>query len=225
MNKAIVLIPAYDEAKGIGPIVKKAREAGHKVYVIDDGSTDGTAAVAAAAGAAIVVNRKNMGKGASIRIGIEAVLKTDFDSVVIMDGDGQHEVSSIADFVKCMEDKGCDIVIGNRMNDTKGMPYIRKMTNVFMSNLISKTCGQQIPDTQCGFRLIKKKVFEDISIDTANFEIESEIIIKAAKAGFKICSVPISTVYGDEKSKINPILDTIRFAAFMFKIKFAKEKR
>ncbi|MDO8524864.1 MAG: glycosyltransferase family 2 protein [Candidatus Omnitrophota bacterium] len=218
MNKICALIPAYNEARTIGRIVREIRALGLCAYVVDDGSGDGTAIIAEAEGAIVIKHEKNMGKGASLRDGYSCILKKDFDAVIIIDGDGQHEVKSAADFIKQMERDKSDIVIGNRMLDTGAMPYIRRKTNRFMSYLISKIIGQYIPDTQCGYRLIKREVLESVRFDSSNFEIDSELIIKAGRKGFRISSIPIKTVYEDEKSKINPIVDTLRFVAFIIKV-------
>ena len=142
------LIPSYNEAKTIGGIVKEVRAQGLSVYVVDDGSSDDTAAVASEAGAIVIKNERNMGKGASLREGFKLILKDGCDAVVVMDGDNQHEAGSIPDFVYQAEVEGADMVIGNRMLDTKAMPYVRLNTNRFMSYILSKMCGQKIPDTR-----------------------------------------------------------------------------
>lgn len=217
MIKTCVLIPSYNEAKTVGGIIRELLDKGLSSCVIDDGSTDDTASIAKSSGAIVLRHDKNMGKGASLREGFKYVLKKSFAAALIMDGDGQHETSDIDNFFKKMEDTDADIVIGNRMSDTSSMPLVRNITNKFMSCVISKLCGHKIPDTQCGFKLIKRKVMEDINLESSNYEIESEILIKAAKKGFKIYSVPIKTVYKGEMSKINPIIDTIRFLALLIK--------
>ncbi|MFA5143776.1 MAG: glycosyltransferase family 2 protein [Candidatus Omnitrophota bacterium] len=218
MNNICVLIPSYNEARTIGRIVRDVRELGLPAYVVDDGSADDTAVIAAKEGAIVVKHAQNMGKGASVREGFKHALKKKFDAVIIMDGDNQHEVSSIPDFIKTMEATGADIVIGNRMSDTADMPWVRRKTNRFMSFFISKRCGQYVPDTQCGYRLIKRRVLESLELDSSKFEIESELIIKACRKGFRIAAVPIKTVYQDEKSRINPIVDTLRFIALVIKM-------
>ena len=175
------------------------------------------AKIAESNGAIVLRHDKNMGKGASLREGFKYVLKEGFDAALVMDGDGQHETGDLGNFFKKMEDTGADIVIGNRMSDASSMPLVRKITNRFMSNVISKLCGHKIPDTQCGFKLIKRRVLENIDLESSNYEIESEILIKAARKGFKIESVPVKTVYRGEMSKINPIVDTIRFLNLLLK--------
>ena len=222
MNNLCALIPSYNEARTIGDVVNAVRAQGIAVYVVDDGSSDDTSAIASGAGAVVIKHEKNMGKGASLREGFKRILKDGCDAVIVMDGDNQHEAESIPDFVHQMEEHGADIVIGNRMLDTKDMPFVRLSTNRFMSYVISGMCGQNIPDTQCGYRLIMRKVLENVALDSSNFEIESELIVKAGRKGFKITSVPIKTIYQDEKSKINPISDTLRFFAFVIRMGFAK---
>ncbi len=225
MNNYCVMIPAFNEARTIGRIVAELKAKSRApVYVVDDGSSDGTGQIAERAGAIVLRHDKNAGKGAAMRDGFRRILSEHFDPVLIMDGDGQHETRSVPDFFKIMDEAGCDIVIGNRMQDTSSMPYTRKKTNIFMSYMISKVCGRRIPDTQCGFRLIKRKVLEEIKLESSNFEIESELIIRACRKGLKVCSVPIRTIYDSERSSINPIIDTLRFMAFLIKMKFAKDE-
>jgi hypothetical protein len=114
------------------------------------------------------------------------------------------------------------MIIGNRMLDTASMPRHRIITNRFMSTMISRLSGCYVPDTQCGFRLIKRDTLQKIKLESSNYEIESEMIIKAARAGCTIESLPIKTVYEDERSRINPVFDTIRFIILMVKILWGK---
>lgn len=223
MNKICILVPSYNEAKTIGGIVHDIKALGFAVCVVDDGSSDNTAVIAKSEGAVVLTHRTNMGKGAALRDGFSYAMHNGYDAVIIIDGDAQHEVSSIPDFIRSAEETGADLIIGNRMQDARDMPYVRRQTNRFMSWLISRMCGQAIPDTQCGYRLIRKKVLESVNLVYSNFEIESELIIRACRKGFIIGSVPIRTVYQDEKSRINPIVDTLRFIAFMARMN--REKR
>jgi len=216
--KNCILIPSYNEARTIGAITKELKSRGLTVYVVDDGSTDNTAGIAKGQGAVVIAHDKNKGKGASLIEGFGRILKEDFDAVLIMDGDGQHTTGDVDSFFKKMAETGADIVIGNRMLDTASMPAGRLITNRIMSRIISKMCQKNIPDTQCGFKLIKRNVLESIKFEFPNFEIESEIILKAARSGFKIESIPVKTVYRDETSKIKPIFDTIRFFSFLIKM-------
>jgi glycosyltransferase involved in cell wall biosynthesis len=216
--KNCILIPSYNEARTIGAITKELKSRGMTVYVVDDGSTDETAGIAAGQGAVVIAHSKNKGKGASLIEGFGRILKEDFDAVLIMDGDGQHATGDVDNFFKKMAETDADIVIGNRMLDTTSMPITIKIANRIMSCIISKMCQEDIPDTQCGFKLIKRSVLESIKFEFPNFEIESEIILKAVRKVFKIESVPVKTVYRNEMSKIKPIFDTIRFLSFLIKM-------
>jgi hypothetical protein len=103
------------------------------------------------------------------------------------------------------------------MNSTGQMPALRLATNRFMSWLISLVTGQRIPDTQCGFRLVKKELLEKLKLSTSKYETESEILIQASRLGFKIESVPVKTIYSGQKSRINPFVDTLRFLRFIIR--------
>ena len=185
--KTCILIPSYNEESTIGEVVKKLKDNNLEVVVIDDGSTDETEKVASEAGAIVMRHVKNLGKGASLREGFDFILRmTNFDCVVIMDGDGQHSPDDVPALIKHAEEKGGDVIVGNRMTYVKNMPPIRIVTNRFMSFLLSLMCKQHIPDTQCGFRLIKRKVLEQLDLKTKKYDLDSEILIKASRKNFKI---------------------------------------
>ncbi len=213
-----VLIPAYNEEKMLGAVIRALKEKGVSVLVIDDGSTDQTASVATACGAEVIKNTTNVGKGGSLKRGIEYLMQRhDFEAVITMDGDGQHNPREIELLVKAMRD-GNDFVVGNRMSHPQGMPLMRLITNKCMSLFISLLCRQHIPDTQCGFRLIKKRVLENIFIVSEKFEVESELLLKAAYNGVSISSVPISSIYSRAGvSNIRPFKDTARFLIFVMR--------
>ncbi len=213
--KACVVIPTYNEARAIANLVRKIKQQELEVVVIDDGSYDNTFRIAEDSGAVVLHNLNNEGKGASLIKGFSYALDKDFDAVITMDGDGQHLPEEIPYFVRLAQYSDSGIVIGNRMLKRKDMPLIRILTNKLMSWFISSLAKQKIPDTQCGFRLIKKEVLKKIDLRTRKYETESEIIIQAARLGFKIESVPIKTIYEGEKSQINPVIDTLRFIKFI----------
>ncbi len=212
IGNTIVVIPSYNEARTIGHIVRNIVETGMAVLVVDDGSVDATERIALDAGAMVVRHRRNLGKGNSIRQGISYVSeKTRFEWVVLMDGDGQHHTEDIMVLMEGARDGQTDMVTGDRMQYTENMPVLRYYTNRFMSFVISRMCRQTIPDTQCGFRLVKADVLKNLKLGSARYDIESEMLIQAARQGMRIRSVPVQTIYGDETSKINPLRDTVRF--------------
>ncbi len=213
--KICIVIPTYNEAKTIASIIRKIRQQELEVVVIDDGSLDNTYEIAKDNGAIVLRNENNEGKGASLIKGCHYAQDRDCDAVITMDGDGQHLPEEIPYFIRLAKYSNSGIFIGNRMFKIKNMPFVRVFTNKLMSWLISFVAGQSIPDTQCGFRLIKKEVLEKINLKTSKYETESEIIIKASRLGFKIESVPIKTIYSGEKSQINLVIDTLRFIKFI----------
>lgn len=217
--KIWVVIPAYNEAQSLEPILFKLKEKRLSIMVIDDGSKDGTYNVAKKIADKVIINQRNMGKGMSLQKAIGFLLENEkFDYIMMMDGDGQHSVSDIEKFMKEAQ-AGEEFVVGNRMESPTGMPNTRILTNKIMSWFISRLISQNIPDSQCGFRLIARNVLEGIKFRTNKFEVESEILIKAAKDGVKIKSIPIQSIYfRHKKSKIHPFLDTFRFIRFIFSL-------
>ena len=215
--KICAIIPVYNESKAIGDLVKQVRQQQIDVLVVDDGSQDNSADIARNNGAIVLKNITNQGKGASLIQGLNYALNNNFDAAVLMDGDGQHLPEDIPAFIRKFEESAAALILGNRMQDTKSMPPVRYLTNKFMSWLISKITGQNIPDTQCGFRFITKDLIAKLKFTTKHYETESEMIIQAAHSGGKIESIPVRTVYRGEKSQINPLFDTLRF--FMFIIR------
>jgi len=215
--KTCVVIPTYNEEKAIDGLINSIQLLGFDMVIVDDGSTDNTVKIATDKGVVVIRNLKNEGKGASLIKGFNYSLDKGFDAVVCMDGDGQHLPEEIPNFIRIAEHSTSSIFVGNRMNKTRNMPLIRILTNKFMSWLVSQVARQKIYDTQCGFRLIKSDVLRKVTLKSSKFEIESELLIEASRAGFKIESVPIRSVYAGEKSQINPFFDTIRFIKFILK--------
>ena len=216
-NHTLVLIAAYNEEKKIRSVIEAVRKSGFFVLVVDDGSQDKTVEEIRKTDAHFKSHKINQGKGAALKSGFEWFLESDFQAVVIMDADGQHKVDEIHHFVHALSQGHGDVIVGNRMNDRKGMSFVRVCTNHGMSWLLSKVAGQDIPDTQCGYRALTRKAVESLKLTSDRFEAESEMLLQLAKQGHKIASVPVSSVYGDEVSKIHPIRDTIRFFRFLIR--------
>lgn len=216
VNRSTVaaVIPAYLEEKHIGEVVERTLRQLDHVLVVDDGSSDATAANARAAGGEVIVHERNLGKGDAIKNGLRHWLERGFQHVIILDGDGQHLPEEIDRFIAAAT-RGAQLIIGTRMNDVRTMPLLRRIVNRYMSHRISRLCGQKIPDTQCGFRMIHASVIPDLLKGTERFEYETEMLIKVSQKGFRIDSVPISTVYSDEVSSIHPFRDTLRFLKLM----------
>lgn len=214
--KPVVIIPTHNEASSIGDLITRIRGQGLDVVVIDDGSTDDTAQIAHDCRVVVLKNGHNIGKGASLIKGFDYALSHGYDAVLTMDGDGQHLAEDIPAFMAAARAPRYGIIIGNRMSRVANMPLIRIMTNTFMSWIISCIARQRIPDSQCGFRLISIDVLQKVKLHTHNFEMESEMLIEASREGFSITSIPVQTVYNNERSHIHPVRDTIRFFKYLF---------
>lgn len=212
MSELAVLLPGYNVARHLGELVPTIRHHLPKadLILVDDGSTDGTAHVATELGLHVELHPQNRGKGVALRTGFEAALRRDARAVITMDADGQHLPSEAKRFVEAWR-AGAHVVVGNRMAATDDMPWLRERTNEFTSFVISRLAGTRIPDSQNGYRLFDAAVLRAVELESERYDLESEILIKAAALGFTIADVPISTVYGDEVSSIHPVADTVRF--------------
>ncbi|MCL5408553.1 MAG: glycosyltransferase family 2 protein [Candidatus Omnitrophica bacterium] len=222
MNEDLgILIPAYNEEKTIGGIVKKLKETFSMVVVVDDGSTDKTSSLAGENGAIVLKHVKRSGKGRALQTGFSFLTGKNVKAILTMDADDQHKVSDIKNFLSAYKRRpDVDIWIGKRKIKKSLMPFIRRLTNISMSLLISLLSLQYIPDTQSGFRLIKSCILKNQKFRSSYFEMESELLIKSSLKGAGIGSVLIETVYEKQRSKINPIKDTIRFFKMLFFVIF-----
>jgi len=215
-SRIAAVIPAYQEEKHVGEVAQRTRAQLENVLVVDDGSTDTTAERARSSGVDVVIHPQNRGKGESIKTGLRYWLERGSEYVVLLDADGQHLPEEISRFVdSAASESNAKIFIGSRMNDTSTMPLVRRVVNRYMSGEISRVCGQQIPDTQCGFRMLHRDIIPEVLSGASRFEYETEMLIIASRKGHRVASVPITTVYSDEVSSINPVRDTMRFFKLM----------
>lgn len=212
---ALILIAAYDEETKIGGVVRGVRSKGYPVLVIDDGSSDRTAERARAEGAEVLRSNVNGGKGASIRKGIEHFLIGDKQVLILMDADGQHDPSDLEAFLEALSAEKLDFIVGNRMGDPGRMPFVRRITNRILSAIVSRAAGQIILDSQCGYRAIRREAVRRMTLKTSRYEIESEMLLQASQLGYAIGNVPVRCIYGNEKSRIRPFRDTLRFIRFI----------
>ena len=215
-KKVCVIIPAYQEEEHIGDIVRRTKNIKgiDEVVVVDDGSNDRTSQIALREGAKVLVHSSNQGKGKALQTGFLYALRNKFSGVITMDADSQHLPEEIPLFLEEVEKKGSDVIVGSRMHNPENMPFIRFWTNVITSFVTSILARKKVRDSQSGFRWINSHVLKEVSLDSSQFAIESELLIKAGRKGFKITEIPITTVYlsnSTKKSKISPFKDTIRF--------------
>jgi len=217
-SQTAAVIPAYQDEKHIGDIVRRTREQLDHVLVIDDGSTDQTAQRAREAGAEVIVHNQNRGKGEALKTGLGHWVSREIAWVILLDSDGQHLPEEIDRFLAAaVAATRPSFFIGNRMDNLAGMPLIRRVVNRYMSERISRVCGQKIPDTQCGYRMLDQQLLPEMLGGAHRFDYETEVLIIASRKGYRIESVPISTVYTDQVSKIHPMRDAIRFFQLMWR--------
>jgi len=188
------------------------------VIVVDDGSHDRTAQLANALGATVVRHTENRGKGAALQSGLKAAFdQPRVQACITIDADGQHDPQFIPAFLDAYANNAGDLIIGARRLNPRVMPLMRVLSNRITSFLISTKIGQPILDSQCGYRLISRRIYSAVNLDSKGFEIESEMVIKAGRLGMKIQWLPISTIYDDETSYIKGFRDTFRFIMTWFR--------
>jgi glycosyltransferase involved in cell wall biosynthesis len=208
--RAIALIPAFNEAATVGAVVTGVRGLVSHVLVVDDGSTDATAAMARAAGADVIVHDRNLGKGHAVRSGLARVFGGDFTHVVLLDADMQHLPGEAARLLEVADTTGADVVIGERQFRRDEMPASRYHTNRIGSWALSSFVGAPVSDTQCGFRVFRVEALKPIALRATGYEIETEMLIKVRRRGGDVTSAPVTAVYAGQRSKLRPVRDTTR---------------
>jgi glycosyltransferase involved in cell wall biosynthesis len=209
MTKILALIPAYNEAAHIVVVVTGAR-AHLPVLVVDDGSADDTATRAEEAGATVLCQTPNQGKGVALRAGFSWALEEGYEAIITLDADGQHDPAEIPKFLDAYAKRGADLIIGAR--DFSQMPPIRRLSNTAGRWAFSWAIGQSIRDNQSGYRLISRRLLEAIlASDEAGFEFEVEMIVICIQRDFILDWVPIRTIYAGETSHIDPWHHTVNF--------------
>jgi len=216
------LIPAFDEASHIAGVVEGSKRYVQQVVVSDDGSRDGTAEIAEAAGAICLRSTSNRGKACALRQAIDFAAARDFTHVLTLDGDGQHCPEDIPALIEAARATGADLVIGTRTFDRDAMPLARYCSNTFGSKLASALVGQEIRDSQCGFRLLRLDKLRSIALRSRFYEFEMEVLIKMARAGGSIAHAPVRTVYdnGQARSKMKPVRDTVRICLWSLAFRY-----
>lgn len=215
-----VIIPAFNAEKTLGTLLDRVTTMvpSSSVIVVNDGSTDGTAAIASRFKTVVLNHKTNRGKGAALVSGFKAVRsdpKVGF--AITMDADLQHRPEDIHALIQGKKDHDADIVVGVRKRIGSGMPFHRMLSNSITSTLVSIRTGRIIRDSQCGFRLIARKALCEIELESDGFEAETEFLIKAARKGFKIAFVPVQTIYDGQGSHMRHWETTRNFVKVLFR--------
>lgn len=206
--RVLALIPGFQEGPRIGAVVARTL-ASLPVLVVDDGSTDDTAQAAEAAGARVIRQVPNQGKGAALRAGFRVALDEGWDAVVTLDADGQHDPAEIPSFLAAL---GADpeLVIGRR--DFGQMPPVRRLANTLGTAAFSWAVGRHIPDNQSGYRLLGRRLMEAMLPSAERgFEFEVEMIAVCLRNGWRLDWVPIATIYDGAPSHVRPMAHVRHF--------------
>ncbi|MES1254125.1 MAG: glycosyltransferase family 2 protein [Acidobacteriota bacterium] len=221
MVTACAVIAAFNEAPHIAAVVAGTRRWVPDVIVVDDGSTDDTAARAREAGATVLQHAHNMGKGRAIRTGLSHVLALPCSHVLFIDGDLQHDPGEIPALIAAIERGAGDFVIGEREFVRETMPRSRYYTNIIGSRLLSGFIGADVMDSQSGFRLVRSDCLRRITLTATGYEIETEMLIKLVRAGAHLDRVSIRRLdYVGAHSKIRPFRDTSRTCLLAVKYRY-----
>jgi glycosyltransferase involved in cell wall biosynthesis len=212
MKNTWIVIPAYNEAKRILPVLRKVKRHYGNVIVVDDGSVDGTSQVAKRSGAIVLRHIVNLGKGAALKTGCDYCLSLGADSIVVMDADGQHDPGDIPNFLKAL--KKADVVLGyRRLNEN--MPIIFRFGNSFINAVLYALYNIKLHDTQCGYRAFTSSAYRKIRWAALDYSMESEMIANIGRSHLVYKEIPIDTIYAD-RYKGTTVIDGFKIVLNMF---------
>ena len=213
-ERIAALIPALNAAGSIGGVIRGCLPHVTQVVVVDDGSSDGTAEVADSAGANVLRHEVNRGKGAALKTGFQWAVDNGFDGVITLDADGQHLPDEIPRFIAARRETKADLIIGGRAHLFGEMLPRRRRANQFSARTISIASGHEVTDSQSGFRFYSAPLLRKVKLRTDGFDMESEVIVRAGRHGFKIHTIPIGLGFVDglSTSHYKPLKDTLRIA-------------
>lgn len=211
-----VLIPTYNNAATVGRVIEESKLYCKDIFVVNDGSTDNTAAVLESIeGINVISYMPNRGKGHALQCGLNKARECGFDYCITLDADGQHYPSEIPKFIEAVGTNPGSLIIGARNLNAENMPGKNTFANKFSNFWFKVETWQTLHDTQSGFRLYPLKEIEKIKLFTGMYEFELEIIVKAAWRGIKVMNIPINVYYppaGERVSHFKPLRDFTRIS-------------
>jgi glycosyltransferase involved in cell wall biosynthesis len=218
MTRVAVLIPAYNAAKTLAPVLRATLEQTKDVTVIDDGSVDGTGDIARSGGAHVLTHPVNRGKGGALKTGFAWACEQGYDGVITLDADGQHLPQEISKFLDCQQKTGGDLIIGGRAHLFGQMLPQRRMANRFSAWSIAFASGTNITDAQSGYRYYSTRMLRTLRLRADGFAMESEVIVRAGRGGFKVLTTPIDLGFVDglSTSHYKPLKDTFMIFGVVF---------
>ncbi len=210
MPRVAVVIPAHNASRTLAELISRVSRQvqPEDIFVVDDGSTDGTELIARDLGDWLLRHSAKKGKGVALRDGAMKALELNYEMVITMDSDLQHDPEEIPAFIDAAS--RFDLVIGKRNISTKDMPVHRFLSNSLTSRILSSRTGANIEDSQCGYRLYKSEVLRKVDSSCRHFDYESDMLLKTVLAGYRVGFIPVKTIYNESVSYIR-IIDILRF--------------
>jgi len=210
--QVVVVIPAYQAAATIRDVITRTQATlpSAQIIVVDDGSTDGTGDAGRGTHTTLITHPRNRGKGAALRTGIRQATARGAAVVVTIDADAQHPPEEIPRLLQPILEGRSDLVLGARKRD-QAMPISRRFTNWLSATLASRIGGQPVRDAQTGFRAFTREVAERVQPAGNRYEYEANFLLDALRAGFRVVSVDVPTIYG-ARSHFRAWGDTWRMA-------------
>jgi glycosyltransferase involved in cell wall biosynthesis len=226
-RKYLAIVPCYNVGEACRPVLEAVLRHVDLCVAIDDGSADKTVSIIQELklpGLKLISHPQNLGKGRALITGFRHAFEyPELDSVITLDGDGQHDPGLIPNFIQQHEQVNAELVYGNRMTDLGTMPLHRQWLNGLSNKLVSEICKQRIYDSQCGFRLYSIHLLQLLmnELQSERYELETEILIRACKKGLNISWVPIPTIYSAETTALShhSLSDVIRIGKLLRSIR------
>jgi glycosyltransferase involved in cell wall biosynthesis len=218
MAAIAALIPAYNCSDRVGRVVRGIRKYVADVLVVDDGSSDGTAAAARESGAIVVVHEANRGKGPALRSGLAVLLGRNYGHILMLDADGQHDPEDAPGFLEAAAE--ADLVLGNRLWNWEAIPAKRFWTNFIGTRALQLMTGFPLEDSQCGYRLVSASHLRRMGLVGSRYSVDTEILVRAGKLQARFAHVPVRVIYEGAVSYYRPIFDTVHIvlSAVRFKV-------